>query len=238
MSLDTYFKHIQKDLIRHTIYKIDLLHKEDDSLIGSITKTIEEGSGSISITNQDGTRRSASFVLNNYKNQWKDYFKYLSIGQRFKVSLGYEINGEEYWFPQGVFVYDNPSLTSEGSNTTISISGNDKWSLLDGSVSGILDATFQVAAGTSMGKFINDTLKLDIVQDYTPPNIDASVFNSLTTYDIIHSAGETIADVILEVAANLSCYAYYDENGVFTMRPFDYDDVLASIYIIIRIIIN
>lgn len=230
MSIDTYFNHIQNDLIRHTIYKIDLLHKEDDSLIGSITKTIEEGSGSISITNQDGARRSASFTLNNYRNQWKDYFKYLSIGQRFKVSLGYEINGEEYWFPQGVFVYDNPSLTSEGSNTTINISGNDKWSLLDGSVSGILDATFQVAAGTSMGKFINDTLKLDIVQDYTPPNIDASVFNALTTYDIIHSAGETVADVILEVAANLSCYAYYDENGVFTMRPFDYDNVLASIY--------
>lgn len=229
-DLQKYFNYISTKRIREPIYKIELLHKEDDAIIGEITSSVEDGSGSISISNQDGSRRSASFTLNNYRNQWQEYFKYLSIGQRFKVSLGYKINGEEMWFPQGVFVYSDPSLRSEGSNTTISISGNDKWSLLDGTVGGILDATFQVPAGTSVGKFINDSLKLDIVKDYVTPNIDASVFNAMTTYDIIHSAGETIADVFLEVAANLSCYVYYDENGVFTMRPFDYDETLSPVY--------
>lgn len=229
-DLNIYFNHIATQKIRHPEYKIELLHKEDDSVIGEITGMIEDGSGSVSISNQDGSRRSASFTLNNYQNQWKDYFQYLSIGQRFKVYLGYRINGDDIWFPQGVFVYTDPSLQSEGSHTVISISGNDKWSLLDGTAGGILDATFQVSAGTSMGKFINDTLKLDIVKDYVTPHIDESVFNSLTTYDIVHGAGETVADVILEVAANLSCYAYYDENGIFTMRPFDYDEVLSPIY--------
>ena len=229
-NLNKYFDYIARETVRRPMYKIELLNKEDDSLIGEITNSIQEGSGSISISNQDGARRSASFTLNNYKNQWQDYFKYLTIGQRFKVSLGYDMNGEYIWFPQGVFVYSDPTLHSEGAENVISISGNDKWSLLDGSAGGILDATFQVAAGTSMGKFINDTLKLDIVKDYVTPNIDSSVFNAQTTYDIIHSAGETVADVILEVAANLSCYAYYDENGVFTMRPFDYDETLSSAY--------
>lgn len=229
-DFNTYYMHVTSSLIREPIYKIDLLHKEDDSLIGSITQAIEDGSGSISVSNQDGARRSASFTLNNYQNQWKDYFKYLSIGQRFKVSLGYKIGGEEYWFPQGVFVFSDPSLESQGSNNVINISGDDKWSLLDGRAGGYLDATYQVPAGTSMGKFINDILKLDIVRDYTTPNIDTSVFTQQTTYEIIHSAGETVADVILEVAANLSCYAYYDENGVFTMRPFDYDETLSPVY--------
>ena len=229
-NLQKYFKHISSSKVREPIYKIELLHKEDDTIIGSITSSVEDGSGSVSISNQDGARRSASFTLNNYRNQWKEYFQYLSMGQRFKVSLGYKINGEEIWFPQGVFVYSDPTLHSEGANNTINISGNDKWSLLDGTAGGILDATFQVPAGTSMGKFINDTLKMDIVKDYVIPNIDSSVFNEKTTYDIIHSAGETIASVILEVAANLSCYAYYDENGVFTMRPFDYDETLSSVY--------
>ena len=229
-NLNKYFEYISTAVIRKPVYKIELLNKEDDTLIGEITHAIEDGSGSISISNQDGARRSASFTLNNYQNQWQEYFKYLSIGQRFKVSLGYDMDGEIIWFPQGVFVYSDPTLQSEGSNKVISISGNDKWALLDGTAGGILDATFQVEAGTSMGKFINDTLKLDIVKDYVTPNIDSSVFDAKTTYDIVHSAGETIADVILEVAANLSCYAYYDENGVFTMRPFDYDEVLSPVY--------
>ena len=84
-DFNTYYMHVTSSLIREPIYKIDLLHKEDDSLIGSITQAIEDGSGSISVSNQDGARRSASFTLNNYQNQWKDYFKYLSIGQRLKI---------------------------------------------------------------------------------------------------------------------------------------------------------
>lgn len=229
-DLDKYFNYIANASVKKSIYRIDLLHKEDDSIIASITEAVAEGSGSITISNQDGSRRSASFTLNNYQNQWKDYFENLSIGQRFKVSLGYEIDGEEFLFPQGVFVYSNPTLNSDGSNNVIQISGGDKWSLLDGRAGGYLDGTFQVPAGTSMGEFINDTLKLDIVRDFTTPNIDSSVFDAVTSYDIIHNAGQTVADVIKEVAANLSCYAYYDENGVFTMRPFDYDDVLAPVY--------
>lgn len=229
-DLDKYFNYIANASVKKSIYRIDLLHKEDDSIIASITEAVAEGSGSITIGNQDGSRRSASFTLNNYQNQWKDYFENLSIGQRFKVSLGYEIDGEEFLFPQGVFVYSNPTLNSDGSNNVIQISGGDKWSLLDGRAGGYLDGTFQVPAGTSMGEFINDTLKLDIVRDFTTPNIDSSVFDAVTSYDIIHNAGQTVADVIKEVAANLSCYAYYDENGVFTMRPFDYDDVLAPVY--------
>lgn len=229
-DLDKYFNYIANASIKKPIYRIDLLHKEDDSIIASITEAVAEGSGSITIGNQDGSRRSASFTLNNYQNQWKDYFENLSIGQRFKVSLGYEIDGEEFLFPQGVFVYSNPTLNSDGSNNVVQISGGDKWSLLDGRAGGYLDGTFQVPAGTSMGEFINDTLKLDIVRDFTTPNIDSSVFDAVTSYDIIHNAGQTVADVIKEVAANLSCYAYYDENGVFTMRPFDYDDVLAPVY--------
>lgn len=229
-DLDKYFKYIATARVRKPIYRIDLLHKEDDTIIASITDAVENGSGSVTVSNQDGSRRSASFTLNNYRNQWKDYFENLSIGQRFKVSLGYEIDGEPVLFPQGVFVYSNPSLESQGSNNVIHISGSDKWSLLDGRAGGYLDATFQVPAGTSMGEFVNDTLKLDIVRDYVTPRIDSSVFDAVTSYDIIHGAGETIADVISEVAANLSCYCYYDENGVFTMKPFDYDDTLAPVY--------
>lgn len=229
-DLSKYFEYIAKSTIRKPIYKIDLLHKEDDTIIASITDDVEEGSGNISISNQDGSRRSASFTLNNYNKQWNKYFDNLSIGQRFKISLGYEIDGEEFLFPQGVFVYSNPSLDSTGAANNIHVTGNDKWALLDGRAGGYLDATFQVPAGTSMGKFVSDTLKLDIVRDYVTPNIDSSVFDSLTSYDIIHNAGGTIADVVKEVAANLSCYAYYDENGVFTMKPFDYDDVLAPVY--------
>lgn len=230
ISINDYYNYIKTADVREPIYKIDLLNKEDDSILKTITNFVKNDSGSITISNADGSRRSASLTLRNYDNEWAGFFKYLTIGQRFKIYMGYRINGEDVLFAQGVFIFSDPNLKSQQSSKEIEINGADKWAGLDGTAGGILNSTYQINAGTSIGSCINDLLKLNIVNDFVTPNIDASIYNQQTTYDIIHEAGETVADVLLEVATNLSCYVYYDINGVFTMRPFDYDETLSPVY--------
>lgn len=53
--------------------------------------------------------------------------------------------------------------------------------------------------------------------------IDSTLENMETTYDITKSAGDTVSDILLDVALNVSAYIYYDENGRLIMRPIDND---------------
>jgi len=215
-----YLRYISTTKITKPIFRVEILNKFNDTIEKSINGYVENNSGKITISNTDGMRRTCSLTLRNYSNEFTEYFDGISLGERFKVYLGYDMGSSQVLFPQGVFIYSNPSLTSDTARKVVNVDGSDKWSLISGECGGILQGTYQVKKGTSLGEFVKNTLALDIVGDYTPPNIDESVFDAKTTYDIVHEAGETIADVVLEVAMNLSCNVYYDENGVFTMTPF------------------
>lgn len=225
-----YLRYISTTKITKPIFRVEILNKFNDTIEKSINGYVENNSGKITISNTDGMRRTCSLTLRNYSNEFTEYFDGISLGERFKVYLGYDMGSSQVLFPQGVFIYSNPSLTSDTARKVVNVDGSDKWSLISGECGGILQGTYQVKKGTSLGEFVKNTLALDIVGDYTPPNIDESVFDAKTTYDIVHEAGETIADVVLEVAMNLSCNVYYDENGVFTMTPFVYDTERPSIY--------
>lgn len=225
-----YLHYISTTKITKPIFRVEILNKFNDTIEKSINGYVENNSGKITISNTDGMRRTCSLTLRNYSNEFTEYFDGISLGERFKVYLGYDMGSSQVLFPQGVFIYSNPSLTSDTARKVVNVDGSDKWSLISGECGGILQGTYQVKKGTSLGEFVKNTLALDIVGDYTPPNIDESVFDAKTTYDIVHEAGETIADVVLEVAMNLSCNVYYDENGVFTMTPFVYDTERPSIY--------
>ena len=150
LTSDQYINFIQNENKRIPIYKVEMLNKIDDSVEREISGFVENNSGNISISNSDGCRRTASISLVNYTNDFTDYFVNITLGSRFKVYLGYLINGVEYLFPQGVFLYSNPTLLSEISNKKITLSGTDKWGNLDGKISGYLNSTYQVNKGTSL----------------------------------------------------------------------------------------
>lgn len=229
-KFEKYLNYVENNNIRQPIYKIVILDKYNDEPISEIKGYTQNNSGSLTISNNEGLRRSVSLTLKNYKNEFTAYFEALSLGQRFKLWLGYEIEGEDYLFSQGVFIYSDPSLISMLSDKTVSVSVSDKFSLLDGTNGGILDATYQINKGSSIGELIRNTLTLNVVKDYVMPDIDINIYNQVTTYDIIHETGSTVADILLEVAFSLSCYIYYNQDGVFTMKPFEYDIELPSLY--------
>lgn len=229
-TIEEYLEYIKGNM-RHPIYKIEILRKSDESVLKVLEGQIINNSGSISNTLDEGVRRTCDFSLPNIGNRYGEEIENLSIGDKFRVFLGYKIDGKEKYFPQGVFVFDDPTMVSNISDRTINFSGTDKWSMLNGQNGGILEGTYVVKKGSKIGELVRKTLRLNIVGDPIEPNIDKSLENMETTYDITKNAGETISDVLLEVALNVSAYIYYDEYGRFTMYPVDNDMFKSPAYV-------
>lgn len=219
-----------KTNIRTPIYKIEFLRKQDESVLNTVEGEIINNSGSVTNTLNEGVRRTCNFSLENYNEKYTKFIDNISIGNKFKLYLGYKINGINKYFSQGVFVIDDPSITSMLSQRDIQLTGTDKWSMLNGQNGGVLDGTYVVKKGTKIGDLIRKTLRLDIVNDPIEPSIDKDIADSEITYDITKNAGETISDILLEVAFNISAYIYYDENGRLQIHSVDDDVFKASSY--------
>ena len=226
---EQYIEYIGKEL-RVPIYRLEILQKSDESVRNVYEGIIVNNSGSVNNTLDEGVRRTCNFTLENYNNQFSSFVDHLTIGDKFKLYLGYKINGVDKLFPEGVYVFDDPNIISERSTKEIEISGTDKWSMLNGQNGGILEGTYVVKKGTKIGNLIRRTLALNIVNDPIPPIIDKSLENQEITYDITKKAGETVSDIFLEVALNVSAYIYYDENGRLNMYPVESDMFTAPSY--------
>jgi hypothetical protein len=226
-TIEQYIDHI-KDNIRTPVYKVELLRKEDESVLKVIEGDIIDDSGSVNNTLDEGVRRTCDFSLPNYDGRYNDFIENISIGDKFKLYLGYKIDDIPKYFPQGVFVFDDPAMTSNLSERKIELSGTDKWSMLNGQNGGILEGTYTVEMGSKVGDLIRKTLRLNIVGDPVEPSISKEFEDMEITYDITKSAGETISDVLLEVALNISAYIYYDENGRLNMYPSDDADMYKA----------
>ena len=206
--------------IRRPCYKIELL-RWDESVITSIEKYVINNSGSVDISNEEGVRRTCSFKLHNVGNDSLELVNALSICSKFRVSLGEYIDGLPIYFTNGVFLFDDPSVCGGLSQRDISISGTDKWAMLNGQCGGVIEGTYIVKAGSTVGDAIRRTLNLDIVNDPIEPNIDPRIENEVVTYDISKSAGSTVADIFLDIALNVNAICYYDANGRFTCKKIE-----------------
>lgn len=224
------YRNVVLNYVRYPIFKIERL-RQDETPFDSISGYVVDNSGSISVENSEGVQRTSSFSITNIGGIHNEFVSNLAIGDKFRLYLGEEIDGSSFLISQGVFVFDNPQLSSSLSDTVVEISGTDKWSMLNGQHGGILEGTYIVSTGSTFGDMIRRTLSLDIVGDPIPPNIHPSLEEMEITYDITKSAGETISDVILDAAININATTYYDENGVFTAVPIDDDSYIGTSYI-------
>lgn len=228
--LDLYLENLSAS-VHKPIFKIELLRKGDETPYADFTGQIVDGSGNISLNKEDGIRRTCNFSLANHNGELTSFANNLSLGDMFRVWLGESINGRDILFNQGTYLFNNPTCSSNQGDRQISINGSDKWSLLNGAHGGIIEGTYIVYAGSTFGDMVRRTLNLDIVADPIPPNIHPRLENAEVTYDITKTSGNTIADIILDVALNIGAYVYYDADGRFTAIPMDEDIYKPSAYI-------
>lgn len=229
VSFQDYISVLKTDKIRRPKVRVEFLRYEDESVSDTVTGYVENGSGLISISNKNGQRRSLSVTLTNVTGRFTPNPDGLWLRQKIRVWAGLEINGEDYLFKQGVFVIEDPSALSQGSNHTLSITASDKFSLMDGSIGGETEGIYIVPVGSSIPQTIRGVLQpstesqSEVFYDPIEPIIDTMFDSETTPYTITVAEGEPISNILIELAGMLSSNVYYNVDGQLVFE-FDSDD--------------
>lgn len=126
--------------------KIEILNMKELP-IESIEGKVQPGS-TISIDGSSSVRRTCtiSFIAEDKKNNLTNINHILSVNKKIKIYVGIEnhINNnynDIIWFPQGIFVIVQPSISHTANGCLINLSCKDKMCLLNGECGGSLPAS-------------------------------------------------------------------------------------------------
>ena len=138
-----FLKSLDNDSNKFYWVKIEVLNAEEIS-IAKIEGRVQPGS-TISINGSSNIRRTCNitFIAEEQENDLTDVDNLLSINKRIKIEVGIENHiNDEYddiiWFPQGIFIINQPNISHNLNSCLISLSCKDKMCLLDGSCGGNL----------------------------------------------------------------------------------------------------
>jgi len=154
VTFTDYLRFMQTASIFEPIARFEFLNPDETayaSFSGEVT------GGSLSINRANGVRRSCSINVNNIYDAFTPNVLTFWINQKFKLYLGYRINGEDYFIPQGVFGVSNPKTTHMVSEKSAMISGVDKFGFLNGQLGGRFSSSYNVPVSSNLV----DVLKSD-----------------------------------------------------------------------------
>lgn len=173
-------------------------------------------SGSITMAYQQGTTRSGAISIFNKDNMFNPspVNGLLWRGKKIKIDTGIYYNGVVFWRKLGVFIIKNYKMSE--SDNTISYDIADKFSGLDGSVTGKRANIIKISVGTNLKTAIELCLKEHNYDDsvYDPKDLiyPPDLSSEVTPYTINQSQGN-MGDVILELSKMISCDVSYNDSG-------------------------
>ena len=120
----------------------------DERPISAIEGRIQSGA-SINLDGNSAVRRTCNltFVALEEENDLTDIENLLSINKKISIEKGIKntfstkYDNDIFWFPQGIFVITNPSISYSTGGCTISLTCKDKMALLNGECGGNLPAS-------------------------------------------------------------------------------------------------
>lgn len=132
-------------------------------------------------------------------NQLENIDNLISINKKFKVYIGYENKikkwkdkyGDICWFPLGLYLVSDASISCSSSGVNVSVTGKDKMCLLDGSVGGMLPAS------VTFHEIYNENENGDIY--VTNPTIFQIIQES-----VVHYGKENISNVVINDLDNVT----------------------------------
>lgn len=195
----------------------------DDSIREEIPLHDIASGGSYSENYQDGQRRTLSFSLYNETGKYTPGVNGVWITTRVSLDMGVLMpDGGLAWFRRGVYVVNQPSISHSSDRDTVQISAGDKWSLFSGAL-GALESTYEIPVGSPIPDVVRDILLVDRESgeplDSTPPSIHPALMGKTTQATITMNAGQTYADLLLELATQASAEIFYNSVGSLTMVP-------------------
>ena len=135
---------IKTQFIKITV--LDWLEKPIQEVQGIVT------SGSANLDGKSGMRRSANLTVqipNEELSNVTNVNNLFSINKKVYLEIGFKNTTNKYteypilWFPQGLFIIINPSLSHSTSGVSLSLQLKDKMCLLNGECGGMLPASTQ-----------------------------------------------------------------------------------------------
>lgn len=199
--------------------------------------------GTISVNLQNGQRRNATVTISNVDGAFDYNINKIWFGQEIVLDEGLILpNGEDFYIQQGVFLIENPTETIEPGNRTVTYPLVDKWAMLDGTLFGNLEGTYEVKAGTNIFTPIAAILGLPRGNGYPVdrvPPVFTEYYNGKTqklpdgSDAALTDAPYTLrvegdgADVVLGLAAMVNAWAGYDNTGALRLDASQ-DDILDT----------
>ena len=210
-----FIKHLMEYRDR-TIYvrvtALDLNSNIKDIIMGQATE------GSINVDGASAVRRSCSLTLitenlsiNNYN--W-------ALNTRFRLEIGIKNNTSQYtnydivWFPQGDYVITQFSASFGTNSCTISLSGQDKMCLMNGEISGLVNAETDFGSYDEVGedgKIVTKQLTLREI-----------------ILALVHTYGfEPLDNIIIELPDDngYNLLTYRGDNPLYLLRPTNTEDI-------------
>ena len=205
-------------------WRLYLLH-HDDTVRSEIPPEDVVLGGSYSENYQNGQRRSVSFTLFNESGAYTPGVNGMWMNTRARLDMGIGMpDGGVAWIHMGVFVLTSTELTHSSDRDVVSVSMSDKWALFSGA-SGTLQSTYEIPVNQEIGPIIEGILMSDteagIPLDSQPPRIHPSLDHKKTQSTISKDVGSTYADLLLELATQLSAEMFYDSTGRLVVIPLD-----------------
>ena len=220
---DTYVSLVKAQHIRPR-FRLSMLY-QDESFKEDISDYLIEDSGTLNINYQQGQRRSLSFTLDNTTGKFtpNGLQGTLWLDSKFKLELGMEFdNGDIVWKSAGIFVVGQPNATRQQATKTVDVQCYDKFALLDGTLGGVLDSTYQVDEGKFVYQVMQETLLQDNGNGYPIDSkeivFDSSLRDSKTQYTLSKSPNDSLGSILIDLADMISCDIYYGVEGNLVVR--------------------
>lgn len=199
-----------------SMYRLFLLNPDESIDYEIPQEDIIINSGNFSENYQSGQRKNVNISLVNADGKYTPNLNTIWVQNRFRFDIGIEYQGEQYWFPRGIYVLGNPSATHQDSDRQVSLTLVDKFAILEGKT-GTLEATYEIPAGTDIETAIRGILTLDNGSGY-PIDLKDIVYDSSfkgrkMPYTLSKDAGSTLADLILDIGVILNAEVYYNSEG-------------------------
>lgn len=203
--------------------------------------------GTLNVSLQNGQRRKANIILENLDGAFDFAVNKLWFGQQVRLLMGLRLkDGSDFYLPQGVFYFDNPTLDWKPNSRKANYQLIDKWGYLDGTVFGELPETYSIPMGSNLFDgmlavlqlskytFKSTDIQIDMLDNIVP--LFTNYFNNRTTVvngqtftnnlvpdDITVEYGKFCSTILLELNDLIAGWIGYDNTGRLTVLPSEND---------------